>query len=73
MGYLLQQVGACNLVEGIFIFICIIFPYVGSGPLLEVLQDQANPWRSRSKLLHLLLVAKISLISMVPSGDRIRY
>ena len=48
-------------------------PCWGSGPFLEVLQDQANPWRSRSKLLHLLLSSKISLISMAPSGDRIRY
>ena len=48
-------------------------PEEGSGPFLEVLQDQANPWRSRSKLLHLLLSSKISLISMAPSGDRIRY
>ena len=39
----------------------------------EVLQYRANPWRSRSKLLHLLPVPKISLISKFPSGERIRY
>jgi len=36
---------------------------LGSGPFLEVLQDQVNPWGSRSKLLHLPPVPKISLIS----------
>jgi len=36
---------------------------MGSGPFLEVLQDQVNPWGSRSKLLHLPPVPKISLIS----------
>lgn len=54
--------------------ILVYFPRgVGSGPFLEVLQDQADPWRSRSKLRDLLLSSKISLISLVPSGDRIRY
>ena len=55
------------------LILIVIFPMVGSGPFLEVLQDQANPWWSRSKLLHLHPVAKISLISMAPSGGRIRY
>lgn len=45
----------------------------GSGPLLEVLQYQVNPCGSRSKLLHLPPVPKISLISMSPDGGRIRY
>jgi len=45
-----------------------IFPCEGSELFLEVLQDQVNPWKSRSKLLHLLLFSKISLISMVPLG-----
>ena len=44
------------------------FPPEGDGPFLEVLQDQANPWKSRSKLLYLLLLSKISLI-----WGRIRY
>ena len=43
------------------------------GPFPEVLQYRVNPWRSRSKLLHLLPVPKISLISMSPDGGRIRY
>ena len=43
------------------------------GPILEVLQYQANPWRSRSKPLCLLLGPKISLISKYPGGVRIRY
>ena len=48
----------------IYIFFFYKFPPEGgSGPLLEVLQYQANPWRGRSKLLHPLLVLKISLIS----------
>jgi len=45
----------------------------GSGPIPEVLQYRANPWGSRSKLLHLPPVPKISLISMSPDGGRIRY
>jgi len=35
----------------------------GSGPIPEVLQYRANPWRSRSKPLNLLPIPKISLIS----------
>lgn len=45
----------------------------GSGPIPDVLQYRANPWGSRSKLLHLPPVPKISLISMSPDGGRIRY
>ena len=51
----------------------VITPWVGSGPILEVLQYQANPWQRRSKLLTLRRVPKISLISLIPGGDRIRY
>ena len=43
------------------------------GPVLEVLQDQVNPSESQSKLWYLSASSKISLISMVPHGDRIRY
>ena len=49
------------------------FPQVGSGPVLEVLQDEVNPWLDWSKLLYSSPIAKISLISMAPSGGRIRY
>ena len=56
---------------GLLLFV--IFPNEGSGPFLEVLQDEANPPESRSKLLYLSEVSKISLISMAPSGGRIRY
>ena len=52
---------------------CFVLLPGGSGPIPEVLQYRANPWRSRSKLLHLLPVPKISLISKFPSGERIRY
>lgn len=45
----------------------------GSGPIPEVLQYRANPWRSWSKLLHLLPVPKISLISKTLNEGRIRY
>ncbi len=45
----------------------------GDGPIPEVLQYRANPWRSRSKPLNLRRVPKISLISKSPNGGRIRY
>ncbi len=54
-------------------YIYFVFLPEGSGPFLEVLQYQANPWKSRSKLLRLFPVPKISLISKYPSGIRIRY
>ena len=44
-----------------------------SGPILEVLQYQANPWQRWSKLLTLRPDTKISLISKFPIGERIRY
>ena len=49
-----------------FIFDIQILLPKGSGPIPEVLQYRANPWGSRSKLLHLPPVPKISLISMSP-------
>ena len=58
--------------KGVF-HIGFIFPKKGSGPVLEILQDEVNPRKGRSKLLVPFPVAKISLISMAPSGDRIRY
>ena len=54
-------------------FFIYLTPQKGSGPIPEVLQYWANPWGSRSKLLHLPRVPKISLISKSPSGGRIRY
>jgi len=59
-----------------FIALLLLIPILlpeGSGPIPEVLQYRANPWGSRSKLLHLPPVPKISLISMSPYGGRIRY
>ena len=56
----------------IFFSIICFFPE-GSGPIPEVLQYRANPWQRRSKPLTLRRVPKISLISMSPSGGRIRY
>ena len=44
-----------------------------SGPIPEVLQYRANPWRERSKPLTSHLCPKISLISKSPNGGRIRY
>ena len=38
------------------------YPRGGNGPRLEVVQDQGNPWRGRSKLLSALRLAKIHLI-----------
>jgi len=60
-----------------FTLSCLLLYYLllpeGSGPIPDVLQYRANPWGSRSKLLHLPPVPKISLISMSPDGGRIRY
>ena len=53
-----------------------LYSYVlpkGSGPILEVLQYQANPWQRWSKPLTLRPSAKISLISQMSNGHRIRY
>jgi len=58
--------------HALLLLIAILLPE-GSGPIPEVLQYRANPWGSRSKLLHLPPVPKISLISMSPDGGRIRY
>ena len=58
--------------KGVLIIVCLYLPE-GSGPFLEVLQYQANPWKSRSKLLSQFPVPKISLISKLPIGERIRY
>ena len=38
-------------IEGRDFYYCQIFLPEGSGPILEVLQYQANPWRERSKPL----------------------
>ena len=57
----------------LFFNLHLLLPPWGGGPIPEVLQYRANPWRSRSKLLHLLPVPKISLISMSPDRGRIRY
>ena len=44
------------------LFLVLKFPQGGNGPRLEVVQDQGNPWRGRSKLLSALRLAKIHLI-----------
>ena len=46
---------------------------VGSGPIPEVLQYRADPRQRWSKPLALRHDPKISLISLIPHGDRIRY
>jgi len=51
----------------------LFLPIVGSEPILEVLQYQANSWQERCKHLTSHLVPKISLISKYPHGVRIRY
>ena len=43
------------------------------GPILEVVQYQADPRQRWSKLLALRHLPKSSLISLIPHGDRIRY
>ena len=48
--------------ERILSFELLLLP-VGSGPIPEVLQYRANPWRWRSKPLSHRPVPKISLIS----------
>lgn len=47
--------------------------FVYYGPILEVLQYQANPWRERSKPLTSRRGPKISLISKHLNEARIRY
>ena len=50
-----------------YFFDLLLLP-MGSGPILEVLQYQANPWQGWSKLLTPRPVPKISLISKTPVG-----
>ncbi len=51
----------------------ILPPCGGGGPILDVLQYQANPCKKWSKPLPFSLLPKISLISKPPVGERIRY
>lgn len=60
--------------DTLYIFdVCFFLLPMGSGPIPEVLQYRANPWRERSKPLTSRPVPKISLISKSPNGGRIRY
>ena len=44
----------------------------GSGQVPEVLPYRVDPWKMWSKPRTLRLGAKLSLISLIPHGDRIR-
>jgi hypothetical protein len=46
--------------------------YLNIGPILDVMQYEANPWRERSKLLHTLRGTKISITSLLSIGKRFR-
>jgi len=59
--------------EFLFFDLLLSPPGGGDGPILEVLQYQANPWQRRSKPLTLRRCPKISLISKSPDGGHIRY
>ena len=52
---------------------CMLSDIKFCGPVPEVLQYRADPWQRWSKPLALRLNPKISLISLIPHGDRIRY
>ena len=64
-----HSTSVCGEGRSHLIFIC----FIRSEPILEVLQNQANPWQRWSKPLTLSRVPKISLISKFPNGERIRY
>ena len=60
------------LLKEIIDLVCFFLPW-GSGPIPEVLQYRADPRQRWSKPLALRHDPKISLISLIPHGDRIRY